>query len=189
MHFLILTATHQDYRALKSVVWELLAHKQHLTTVAITGVHLMDEQGGLKKFKEDEIPIALKLDNITAGQNSVEALKTAFLIPQLAGFFAFNKPDALVVAHASVEAFAAASTAFLSNIPVVHVSGGEHTADAFTNNIRFAISRLTHLHFVATKEARNRLKATGEPSERIHLVGAPEIDALLRETIAAPSVL
>jgi UDP-hydrolysing UDP-N-acetyl-D-glucosamine 2-epimerase len=49
--------------------------------------------------------------------------------------------------------------------------------------MRHAISKLAHLHFVATNESRERLVRMGERPERIVVSGAPGLDSLL----AAPA--
>ena len=189
MHILFLTTNDRDFRSLKSLIKIFAENKQYLTTVAITGSHLANAEQTQNKFQAEKIPIDLKLENIVDGVDFAGALKFSFLIPQLTGFFAFKKPDVLIISGDSSETFSAACTAFLSKIPIVHLQGGEKTFDSFKNNLRYAISRLASIHFVATKEGKNRLKATGEPADRIHVVGAPELDSLLAEKIAPPSAI
>ena len=41
---------------------------------------------------------------------------------------------------------------------------------------RMALSKLCHIHFPATKKAKQRLLKLGEEKNRIHLVGAPQLD-------------
>ncbi len=60
-------------------------------------------------------------------------------------------------------------------LPVVHIHGGEVTSTV-DEMVRHAISKLSHLHLVATKESAERLKRMGEDPWRIHIVGAPGLD-------------
>ncbi len=73
---------------------------------------------------------------------------------------------------------AAALAATLFGTPIAHIHGGEASFGSFDNQIRDAISKLAHIHFVAAEPFKERLIAIGEDPERIHVVGAPGLDNL-----------
>jgi GDP/UDP-N,N'-diacetylbacillosamine 2-epimerase (hydrolysing) len=74
------------------------------------------------------------------------------------------------------EIFAAVAAALVARIPVAHAHGGETTEGAFDEALRHSISKMSHLHFVAAAEYRNRVIQLGEQPERVFLVGGLGID-------------
>ena len=64
------------------------------------------------------------------------------------------------------------------SIPICHVEGGDVTEGAIDDNIRHSITKLSHLHFVSTKEYKNRLIQLGEEKWRIKTVGSPSLDLI-----------
>ncbi len=97
----------------------------------------------------------------------------------IAGFaraYARLKPDCLLVLGDRFEMFAAVAAAVPLRIPVAHLHGGELTEGALDNQFRHAISKLSHLHFVATKQCRRRLLQMGEEPRRVMISGAPGLD-------------
>jgi len=63
----------------------------------------------------------------------------------------------------------------------VHIHGGERSG-TIDEPVRHAISKLSHYHFTATDEARQRLIKMGEKPEHIFTVGAPGLDGLEEES-------
>jgi UDP-hydrolysing UDP-N-acetyl-D-glucosamine 2-epimerase len=71
------------------------------------------------------------------------------------------------------------------NIPVVHVQGGEVTG-SIDEKVRHAVTKLSNIHLVATKLARERVIRLGEPDEAVFLTGCPSID-IAAEVASAPA--
>jgi GDP/UDP-N,N'-diacetylbacillosamine 2-epimerase (hydrolysing) len=90
------------------------------------------------------------------------------------------RPDALVVLGDRYEIFSAASAAMIAGIPIVHLHGGETTEGAFDEAIRHGITKMSHLHFTAVDEYRNRVIQLGESPERVFNVGGMGIENILR---------
>jgi UDP-hydrolysing UDP-N-acetyl-D-glucosamine 2-epimerase len=61
------------------------------------------------------------------------------------------------------------------NIAVAHTQGGEITG-SIDESVRHACTKLSHIHFPATSEARDVLLQMGEDENKIFLVGCPAID-------------
>jgi len=89
-------------------------------------------------------------------------------------------PDIVVVLGDRFEIFAATSAALIAGIPVAHLHGGETTEGAFDEAIRHSITKMSHLHFVAADEYRNRVIQLGECPKRVFNVGGMGIDAIKR---------
>jgi UDP-hydrolysing UDP-N-acetyl-D-glucosamine 2-epimerase len=72
----------------------------------------------------------------------------------------------------------AAAAALPFVLPVAHLHGGEVTEGAIDNQIRHAITKCAHLHFVSAEPHARRVAAMGEEPWRIHNVGAPGLDRI-----------
>jgi GDP/UDP-N,N'-diacetylbacillosamine 2-epimerase (hydrolysing) len=84
----------------------------------------------------------------------------------------------MIVLGDRYEILSAATSALLLNIPIAHIHGGEESQGAFDNSIRHAITKMSHIHFAATKSAQNRIIQMGEYPESVFLVGGLGVDNL-----------
>jgi GDP/UDP-N,N'-diacetylbacillosamine 2-epimerase (hydrolysing) len=86
------------------------------------------------------------------------------------------KPDIILVLGDRFEIFAAVTAAMIAKIPVAHCHGGEATEGLIDEPIRHSITKMSHLHFTATEEYRNRVIQLGETPENVFNVGALGIE-------------
>ena len=92
-------------------------------------------------------------------------------------------PDALLLVGDRLETAAAALAATLERVPIIHLHGGEQTLGAFDDALRHAITKLSHLHLVSHEEHARRVVAMGEDPASVHVVGAPGLDAAVRDDL------
>jgi len=71
------------------------------------------------------------------------------------------------------------------NMPIAHIQAGELSGN-IDGMTRHAITRFAHLHFASSEEAAQRLRRMGEQPFRIHVVGAPQLDELVKQEFAQP---
>jgi GDP/UDP-N,N'-diacetylbacillosamine 2-epimerase (hydrolysing) len=90
------------------------------------------------------------------------------------------KPNILVVLGDRYEIFSAVSVAMIANIPIAHLHGGEITEGAFDESIRHSITKMSHLHFTATDEYKNRVIQLGEEPNRVFNFGGMGIENIKR---------
>ena len=90
------------------------------------------------------------------------------------------QPDALLVVGDRYETLSAALTATTLKIPLIHLHGGETTEGAFDNQIRDAVTKLSHLHLVSSEQHRKNVIRMGEEAHLVHVVGAPGTDNAFR---------
>ena len=64
------------------------------------------------------------------------------------------------------------------NVCVAHIEGGEITG-TIDESIRHAITKLSHLHFVCTEEARQRVVSMGEKEAQVIHTGCPAMDIII----------
>src|SRR2546422_869797 len=99
---------------------------------------------------------------------------------RVADAFARLRPDLVVVLGDRYELLAVGAAATIFRIPIAHLHGGESTEGAIDEVVRHALTKLSHLHLVATRSHAARVVSMGEERWRIHVVGAPGLDHLTR---------
>ena len=85
------------------------------------------------------------------------------------------KPNLIFVLGDRYEVIACPIAAMDFQIPVVHLYGGAVTLGAQDELIRHAVSKLSHLHFVAHDVYKKRLIQLGEENWRIENIGVPAL--------------
>lgn len=106
-----------------------------------------------------------------------EAINTA------ANAFRTKNPEFVVLLGDRYEILGAATAAYLMNIPIAHLSGGDVTEGSQDESMRHAITKLAHLHFATHERSAQRILAMGEEQWRVHVVGCPGIDSLLNTVL------
>ena len=92
--------------------------------------------------------------------------------------YAHCRPDVLMVLGDRFEMYTAALAALPFKIPVAHILGGELTEGAIDDALRHSITKLSHIHFVATTEYARRVIQLGEEPWRVVVTGSPSLDNL-----------
>ncbi len=91
-------------------------------------------------------------------------------------------PSLVVLQGDTATAYAAALSAFLLRIPILHVEAGLRSGDPFSpfpeESFRKAIASMAFLHIAPTPQAMEHLISEGVPRERIFLLGNTVEDAL-----------
>jgi GDP/UDP-N,N'-diacetylbacillosamine 2-epimerase (hydrolysing) len=169
----VITGTRAEYGLLRRVMQGINDDLELTLQVIATGMHLSPEFGlTYREIEQDGFQIDRKVEMLTSSDTSVGVAKSMGL--GLIGFAdVLNelKPDLIVVLGDRLEIFAAVSAALVARIPVVHLHGGETTEGAFDEALRHSITKMSHLHCVATEEYRKRVIQLGEQPERVFLVG------------------
>lgn len=97
--------------------------------------------------------------------------------------FTLRKPDIVIVHGDVITSFAAARSAFLQKIPVMHVEAGLRTSSMEQpfpeEGIRRMISEITSIHFCPTERAKENLLKENISEEKIFVTGNTIVDSLL----------
>jgi len=97
-----------------------------------------------------------------------------------AGFsklWAQDRPEMIVLLGDRYELLPPATIAVLYGIPIAHMFGGEvDVSYCLDTQVRDAVSKMAHLHFVSHEAVRHRLVALGEENWRIEVSGNPAVD-------------
>jgi len=150
--------------------------------VIATGMHLSPEFGmTYREIERDGFTIDRKVEMLTSSDTPVGIAKSMGLgMIGFADALSELQPDLIVVLGDRFEIFSAVSAALVARVPVAHLHGGELTEGAFDEALRHSITKMSHLHFVAAEEYRQRVIQLGEQPERVFLVGGLGIDNIKR---------
>jgi UDP-hydrolysing UDP-N-acetyl-D-glucosamine 2-epimerase len=180
----VLTGTRAEYGILRPILRRINTHPKLELYLIVTGMHLSDEFGyTIKQIENDGFKIYAKLDTLNkedtgAGMARYIGKTTA----KLAKVFEHLQPDILLLLGDRGEMLAGAIAATCMNILIAHIHGGE-TSGSVDEAFRHAISKLAHIHFVATEECKRKLIALGEDPSRIFVVGAPGLDDIFENLL------
>jgi UDP-N-acetylglucosamine 2-epimerase (non-hydrolysing) len=174
----VVTATRAEYGLLTALLTHLSANYGVELQLVVTGAHLSTRFGStVRNIELDGFPIAARIPVALEDDSAIgvtEALAETTI--GLARAFEELKPDLLVLLGDRYEMLGAAQAAMLARIPIAHIHGGEATEGLIDEAIRHAITKMSHLHFVAADEYRKRVIQLGEVPERVWTVGATGLD-------------
>ena len=177
----VVTGTRAEYGLLYWLLKEIEADKELELQVIVTGMHLSPEFGLTYKEIEKEFKINKKIEMLLSSDTSVGISKSMGLAQiSFAESYDELKPDVVVVLGDRYEIFSATSAAMIARIPIAHIHGGEKTEGAFDESIRHSITKMSHLHFTATEEYKNRVIQLGEHPSRVFNVGGMGIENIKR---------
>lgn len=178
----VITGTRAEYGLLRWVMQGIKEDPELTLQIIATGMHLSPEFGlTFREIEKDGFHIDRKVEMLTSSDTSVGIAKSMGLgLMGFADALDDLRPDLIIVLGDRFEIFAAVSAALVACIPVAHLHGGETTEGAFDESLRHSITKMSHLHFVAAEEYRQRVIQLGEQPDRVFLVGGLGIDNIKR---------
>ena len=173
----VITGTRADYGLLTPLLHEIQNDNDLELQLVATGMHLSPEFGLTYKEIEKEFKIDKKIEILLSSDSSIGISKAMGLANiSFSETYQELDPDIVVVLGDRFEIFSAVSTAMILRIPIAHLSGGELTEGAIDDSIRHSITKMSHLHFVATEEYRKRVIQLGENPDRVYNYGEAGLD-------------
>ena len=173
-----ITGTRADYGLMKNVLRKI--SKEFDLSLIVVGMHLLKKFGyTVKEIEKDGFKIIKKIKTISARDTAAGMVKSFGLsVIKIAGALKNAKPDIILLLGDRGEALAGALVGAYLNIPVIHIHGGDQGDNAghIDDSTRHAITKFSHLHFVATKQSAERIVKMGEEKWRVHFVGSPALD-------------
>jgi len=175
------TGTRADYGKIKSLIKEVEMSSKFVAYVYVSGMHLLKNLGSTYRevIKDGYSNIYVDFSQINSGDMSFDL---GSVICNFTNYVSHIMPDLIVVHGDRNDALAGAIVGALKNIRVAHIEGGE-LSGTIDESIRHAISKFAHIHLVSNKEAKKRLLQLGEEEERIYIMGSPDIDVMLSDSL------
>jgi GDP/UDP-N,N'-diacetylbacillosamine 2-epimerase (hydrolysing) len=176
---LYVTGTRADFGLMASTLKQIAAHPELQLQVAVTGMHLSPSYGlTVRDIEALGLPIVARIPtNVEERTPAAMAQGIGEAVIGLTHAMAQSRPDLVVVIGDRGEMLAGAIAALHLGIPIVHLHGGERSGTV-DEPVRHAITKLSHWHFVATEESRDRVIRMGERPEHVWITGAPSLDDL-----------
>lgn len=173
----VLVTARPSYSRIRSALKAIDAHRDLELQLVVAASALLDRYGGsIRVIEQDGFEIKARVYMVLEGENLVTSAKSTGLgLVELATVFDNLAPDAVVTVADRYETLATAVAASYMNIPVVHVQGGEVTG-SIDEKVRHAVTKLSNLHLVSTKLARERVIRLGESPDSVIQTGCPSID-------------
>jgi len=178
----VVTGTRAEFGLLRWLIEDLSNSEELNLQLVVTGMHLSPEFGLTVKeventgyFINDRVEMLLSSDSPVGIAKSMGLGTIGF-----ADVFNRLKPDLLLVLGDRFEIFSAVTAAMVARIPIAHLHGGELTEGAIDESIRHSITKMSHLHFVASDEYRRRVIQLGEIPSRVFHVGGLGVDNISR---------
>ena len=174
----IVTSTRAEYGLLYPIIKKMKADANFTTELVVTGTHLQKEFGDTYNLIErDGLKIDAKIRTNLSGKNENSIAKGASItLTKFTEYFSQTRPDAVMILGDRYEILTVAMAAVISNIPVIHIHGGEISEGAKDDLFRHAITKLSSLHFTSCDTHRKRVIQMGEQPARVKVSGAPGID-------------
>src|SRR5271155_3805050 len=181
----VVTSSRADYSHLYWPLHDLAQHKDVDLKLIVLGAHLSPQFGEtVREIEKDGLPIAARLECLLSSDTDVGMAKTlGVAVLSLADLLGQMRPDLLLLIADRYEMLAPAAVALTLRIPIAHIEGGEISEGAIDDAVRNALTKMSHIHFTSTENARDRVIAMGEEPWRVHRAGAPSLDHLRRSRL------
>jgi UDP-N-acetylglucosamine 2-epimerase (non-hydrolysing)/GDP/UDP-N,N'-diacetylbacillosamine 2-epimerase (hydrolysing) len=181
----VVTTSRADYSLLYWPLRDLAAHPDLDLKIIALGPHLSPEFGcTVQEIEKDGFCVEARIECLMSSDSDVGMAKTIGVATlSLADYLGQLRPDLLVLTADRYEMLAPASVALALRIPIAHIEGGEISEGAIDDAVRNALTKLSHIHFTSTAQARARVISMGEEEWRVHRVGAPALDHLKRSPL------
>ena len=181
----VVTTSRADYSHLYWPLHDLSRQPDVELKLIAMGPHMSPEFGNtVSEIEQDGLEIVARIECLLSSDTDVGMAKTIGVATlSLADCLGRMRPDLILLIADRYEMLAPAAVALALRIPIAHIEGGEISEGAIDNTVRHTLTKMSHVHFTSTFEARERVIALGEEEWRVHRAGAPSIDHLRRNTL------
>lgn len=178
VRILAVTTSRADYGIYQPVLHELAASGGIELGLLVSGTHLSPAHGEtVAEIERDGFLIAGRVP-MTPASDAPAAIAAAMgrCTQGCAEVIQAFAPDCMMVLGDRYEMHAAATATVPFGVPLAHIHGGELTQGAIDDAFRHSLTKLSHLHFVSTREYADRVVQMGEEPWRVTVSGAPGLD-------------
>ena len=168
-----ITGSRAEYGVISALLKKIKQSKKLKLILVACNMHLQKKYGyTIKEIEKDNLKIDFKIKNHSNSLKDIDIIDAFSL-----GTSKFGKvlkkinPDLVLLTGDRYEMLSAAISSAYLNIPIAHIHGGEVTHGSLDDYNRHMITKLSNLHFAATKLAKNRIIQLGENPKYVHHVG------------------
>ena len=180
----VVTSSRADFSFYLPLLRAMQNHPACEPVIFATGMHLAEAFGStVQLIEEAGFRVAARIESLsTEGTPEAVGRSIGRGVIGFAELFARLRPDGLLVFGDRFDMIPAALAALPYRIPVAHIAGGELTEGAIDDALRHALTKLSHLHFVATESYAQRVRQMGEEAWRVNVTGSLAVDAMRQAT-------
>ena len=181
----VVTTSRADAGHLHWILKDLAAHPLVDLLLVSMGAHLSPEFGHTgKELHQKGFAPHVAIECLLSSDTDVGMAKTIGVATLgLADALGEMRPDIVLLTADRYEMLAPAAVALALRIPIAHIEGGEISEGAIDDAVRNALTKMAHLHFACTQNARERIVRMGEEPWRVHFTGSPSLDQLRRHRL------
>ncbi len=187
---LALTGIRSEFDIIVPVLREL-KNTGYDVGLIISGAHLSDWHGDSNNtIFESGIKVVDRVDNLLMTNRKTQRAKGVGLLT-----YAYSQiverenPDFLIYVGDREEGLAGAIVANYMDIIFIHLAGGDPVFGNSDDPVRFAISKLAHVHCAFAEEYAKNLLKLGEDEFRVFNTGNPSLDYIRNTEILPLKVL
>ena len=168
-----------NYGRLKPILEKIKKAKNLELQIILTSSSVLYKYGDLGDIiKQDGFKINYVFFSHIEGENNITMTKSvSIIVNELTTAFRVLKPDIVVTIGDRYETMATGICASFLNIFLVHIQGGELTS-SIDEKVRHSITKLSNLHLVCTRQAKNVVVQMGENKKDVFNVGCTSIDLI-----------
>jgi UDP-hydrolysing UDP-N-acetyl-D-glucosamine 2-epimerase len=176
-----------NYGRIKSVMRAVQDHRGLDLQLIVGASAMLYRFGNVRDriVEEGFVPSATVYSIVEGETPTTMAKSTGLAVIELATQFENLKPNVVLTVADRFETIATAVAASYMNIPLAHTQGGEVTG-SIDESVRHAVTKLSHIHFPATRQAADYLVRMGEEPDTVHHTGCPSIDLLAGLDLSLP---
>ena len=176
-----LTGIRSEYDIMSSVFSAINNSPLLDLQLVVTGAHLSKEHGyTVNEIKKDGHNIAYEIQSLVKKKTLSSRLHgLGTQLQGLAKIISKLNPDILLVLGDREESIAIALAGSYLNIAVAHIGGGDRVVGNIDDQIRHAVTKLSHIHFTTNFESHARIISLGEQPFRVFNVGNPGLDRMV----------
>jgi UDP-hydrolysing UDP-N-acetyl-D-glucosamine 2-epimerase len=182
----VVVGSRANYGSIKTAMRAMQEHPALELQVVVGASALLDRYGSaVSLIEKDGFTPRARVHMLIEGETPMTMAKSTGLgLVELPNVFDQLQPDFVLTVGDRFETMATTLAAAYMNIPIAHTMGGE-VSGTIDESIRHAVTKFAHVHFPASREARERIIRLGERPEDVHMVGCPRVD-LVMEMLAEP---
>ncbi|MFA6416206.1 MAG: UDP-N-acetylglucosamine 2-epimerase [Candidatus Paceibacterota bacterium] len=176
----IIAGSRGEYGYYRPIIREIIKRKNLDYGIIASNMHVLDSFGSsIKEIKKDNFKVSASVFNTFDGYNHLTMVKSlgVFML-QLPEILKQMEADIILLAGDRGEQLVGAVTGAYTYTPVAHIQAGEVSGN-IDGTTRHGITKFSHIHFAANKDAADRVIKMGEEKFRVHNVGAPMLDELV----------
>ncbi len=175
-----ISGSRSDYGLLMPLMNLIKKDKNFIFQLIVTGTHLSERHNStFKEIIKDKFKINYLININVKGQKKEDICKSMSIATKNISFkLKLLKPDLIILLGDRYEIFSACSAAFVHQIPICHLHGGELTRGSIDDGFRHSITKMSNLHLVSTEKYSKRVKQLGENPKNIHVVGGFGVDTI-----------